>query len=250
MKKLKIQTINKKCTSTVKKLNYNSNNFIILDDDTEIDKQKLNLIIKEINKYDYKVNIVYMKSVATTIINYIKNNCNCLDGIDSIVLLGEGGKRFFKYLNMDNTFSNKEVLCVKWSRYWKGNNSKEFETNIDDFDIEGKRFLIVEDVVASGQTLLNIYEYIKKHGGKIELLITCLIQESSPLVNKSFVPTIAGEVIKKPDDSGQDPFWYPPIYSLRHLLYGDEEMPNIYSVLNNKYFNDENIVENKIKELR
>lgn len=57
-------------------------------------------------------------------------------------------------------------------------------------------------------------------------------------------------VIKKPKDKDLDPFWYPPIYSLRHLIRGDEEMPEIYNVLNEKYFNNEDKVEKLIKRIR
>ena len=249
MKKILIKKIEKKLDKNVKKLGYNSNNFIILDDDTLIEKSNLSKVINEIEKYDYKVNMVYMKEVAKKVEKYINDN-NCLKDIDTVILLGEGGKRFFKHLNANNIFLNKEVYSIKWSRLWDKDKSKYFITNIDEYDIKNKKVLIIEDVVASGGTLLNIDDYLQKSNNTIELLITCLIQECSPLINKSFCKTIAGEVIKEINNGEDDPFWYPPIYSLRHLIYGDEEMPKIYDSLNKRYFNNEDNVERIIKKVR
>ena len=249
MKNILIKKVEKSLDKDVIKLGYNSNNFIVLDDSTVIKKSKLDKIINEIEKYNYKVNIVYMTEIAKKIEEYINDN-NCLKDIDTVILLGEGGTRFFKYINANNVFSNKEVYRIKWSRLWNGDKSEYFTTNIDDFDIRNKKILIIEDVVASGETLLNINDYLQKYNNQIELLITCLIQECSPLINQSFCKTIAGEVIKEISNGEDDPFWYPPIYSLRHLLYGDEEMPNIYDNLNKRYFNGDDDVERIIKEVR
>ena len=97
------------------------------------------------------------------------------------------------------------------------------------------------------QVLYNIIFEIKRKGGNVKKIICAIINESSPLIDKSFAETIvAAKIISK---DSENPFWYPAIYSTRHLFYGDEEMPKFYEVLNDKYFKDDKI-EREIKKMR
>ena len=82
------------------------------------------------------------------------------------------------------------------------------------------------------------------------MIASSLIQESSPIIHQSFSPTFSSVMIRKPKDTSLDPFWYPPIYSLRHLMHGDDEMNSFYKVLNEKYFNNNDKVERAIKRVR
>lgn len=226
----------------------NSNSFFILDDDTKIKSSKLNKIIDEIQLYGYKVNIITMAEISKKVIDFLENSL--IDDFDTIVLLGEGGSKFFSYFKDFSIFKDKKIVNLKWSRSWAGDNANFFVTNIDEFEINDERIIIFEDVIASGETIMNIKDYLENNGNQIMLIITCLMQETSPMANNNFCKTIVGNLINKSTAVDLDPFWYPPIYSLRHLIYGDEEMSEFYKSLNKRYFNSSKTVENLIKKVR
>ena len=217
-------------------------NFIILDDNTYPNKKNINRIGEEISKYDYKVKILSINNLMEKVRNYLYlKNINLKDY--TIVTVGEGGKQVFKALNKDAL----EVIEIKWSRNWKSEISNEFITNIEAFNFKSKNIILIEDVIATGETLYNIIFEIKRKGGNVKKIICAIINESSPLIDKSFAETIvAAKIISK---DSENPFWYPAIYSTRHLFYGDEEMPKFYEVLNDKYFKDDKI-EKEIKKMR
>lgn len=217
-------------------------NFIILDDNTYPNKKNINRIGEEISKYDYKVKILSINNLMEKVRNYLYlKNINLKDY--TIVTVGEGGRQVFKALNKDGL----EVIEIKWSRNWKSEISNEFITNIEAFNFKSKNIILIEDVIATGETLYNIIFEIKRKGGNVKKIICAIINESSPLIDKSFAETIvAAKIISK---DSENPFWYPAIYSTRHLFYGDEEMPKFYEVLNDKYFKDDKI-EKEIKKMR
>ena len=226
----------------------NFNSFFILDDNTQIESSKLDKIKDKIQLFGFQVKVITMEEISKMVINFLSKNL--IDEFDTIILLGTGGSRFFNFFENHMIFKDKKIIKLKWSRSWIGNNSNYFETNIDEFNISEERIIIFEDVVASGETVLNINKYLEKNDNKIVMLITCLMQETSPMNNKNFCKTIVGNVINRSNSLDLDPFWYPPIYSLRHLIYGDEEMSNFYESLNSRYFNGKKDVENLIKEVR
>ena len=217
-------------------------NFIILDDNTYPNKKNINRIGEEISKYNYKVKILSINNLMERVRNYLYlKNINLKDY--TIVTVGEGGRQVLKALNKDAL----EVIEIKWSRNWKSEISNEFITNIEAFNFKSKNIILIEDVIATGETLYNIIFEIKRKGGNVKKIICAIINESSPLIDKSFAETIvAAKIISK---DSENPFWYPAIYSTRHLFYGDEEMPKFYEVLNDKYFKDDKI-EKEIKKMR
>lgn len=238
----------------VKDLQYKSfhlykcnNNFIILDDKTSKINKKIKQIFKLIRNYGYNLKIIDSKKYASKIIKIIKNEN--LE-FNTVILVGTGGKQMFKSIKDNSVFKNKEIYFIKWSREWKKDKSLGFETDLNKYNLKDKKIIIIEDVIASGNTLWTLKKYIEKLYGDVIGILSILIQESSPIINKSFSPTYSVIMINKSRDDGLDPFWYPPIYSLRHLLYGDDEMPFIYKLLNEKYFNNESIVEKEIKKIR
>lgn len=220
--------------------------FIIIDDGTYIPLVKLKRIIKEIDCFGYKACLESMLEEARIVKNYgldmFKRNFNL------VVSVGDGGKRFLNALMQENVFDEK-ILNLVWHRVWKGNHALGFETDIDKFDFKDKKILLIEDVVASGKSLYIVKQEIERLGGQVIGVISGLINESSPIIKKSFVNILSAKKLVSSDKS-LDPFWFPPIYSLRHLIYGDEEMPEIYNEMNEHYFQGNKAVENTIKEIR
>jgi len=225
--------------------NKNNNNFIVLDDRTESITKGIKDVFKSINSYGYNVDVIDIRDSAKEILEDLKTK-----EFDTLLTVGEGGRTVLSSIKNNSFIKQKELILLNWSRSWNKDKSLGFETNIDDYNFKDKRIIILEDVIASGNTLYTLVKEIEKRGGKVEWIYSSLIQESSPLIKKSFCNMTSITVIKKPKDKDLDPFWYPPIYSLRHLIRGDEEMPEIYNVLNEKYFNNEDKVEKLIKRIR
>ncbi len=226
-------------------LEENNNSFIILDDKTFKITSKMNELVELISKYGYQISIVDLKETTKKIINDIETKV-----FDTIITVGTGGKQVYSTIQDENVFKNKNICLMKWNREWDKDKPIGFDTNIDQFDLRGKKIILLEDVIASGNTLFTLKNEIEKRGGSVEWIYSSLIQESSPIIDKNFCNTTAVVVINSPKEESLDPFWYPPIYSLRHLIYGDEEMNSFYEVLNEKYFNGEKRVEQYIKEMR
>ena len=223
----------------------NNNNFIILDDKTFKITSKIIELTKMISQYGYDVDIIDIKDSAIKIVNDLKDK-----DFDTIVTVGTGGRQLYSTIQDNETFKDKNIYLMKWNREWDKDKSLGFDTNINDFDLENKKIILLEDVIASGNTLFTIKNEIENRGGSLEWIYSSLIQESSPIILNNFCNTTAVVKINSLSDKTLDPFWYPAIYSLRHLLSGDDEMNSFYEVLNEKYFNNETKIEQYIKEMR
>lgn len=228
-------------------LNDCSYNFIILNDLSLKSKDILFNIFKEISKYNYQIKMFDISKLAMKIVKRFSKDKLIFD---TIITVGTGGKHFFESIKNNKIFLDKEIINLKWHRLWNKEESLGFETDILDYDLKGKKVLLMEDVIASGSTLITLNNEIKKRGGKVVAIVASLIQETSLFIEKSFASTYVAMKINKTLDITLDPFWYPPIYSLRHLLYGDEEMNDFYKILCEKYFNNEDKIEKLIKYYR
>ena len=216
-----------------------SSDFIILDDKSYF--VDLSEIVDNISLYGYKVKVIDGGQAVNKILNNIDFQ------YDTIVLAGDGGKNIFRQLDKKN-FVNKEIIPLVWHRVWDKDISLGFETDIDNFSFNGKKILIIEDVIASGNTLYTMKENVERMGGTVVGIVAALIQQCSPVAKNCFVKTLSAVRILDLADS-KDPFWYPAIYSVRHLLFGDDEMPDFFKLLNEKYFGDDKI-EKLIKKKR
>lgn len=218
-------------------------NFIVLDDKTYRIDKNVTTIFKKIGTYDYNVFVVNPDNYKSELLDSINNF-----DYDVIVTVGTGGKQIFSVIK--DKLSNHNIINIIWNRAWHNSDSVGFNTNINSFVFKNKKILLVEDVIASGNTLWTLKEEIERLNGTVVGIVSMLIQESSPLFDKSFVPMISLVYVKKPLDANLDPFWFPPIYSLRHLLFGDEEMEEFYDSFNKYYFNNSKEIEDIIKSLR
>ena len=216
-----------------------ASDFIILDDKSYL--IDLSEIIEKISSYGYNVQVIDGGKEVDRIINQIDFD------YDMVVLAGDGGKNIFKQLNQ-SLFDCKEIIPLVWHRVWDNDKSLGFETDIDKYSFKNKKILIVEDVIASGNTLFTMKSSIEEMGGEVVGIVAAIIQQCSPIAKESFVKTLSAIRILDQEGS-KDPFWFPAIYSTRHLLFGDEEMPKFFDLLNEKYFGDDKI-EKLIKEKR
>lgn len=75
-----------------------------------------------------------------------------------------------------NYFDNAENAFI--SAYRKHNNETEFEIKVEYFaspSLENKTLILADPMLATGQSLVSVYESLKKHGTPKEIHITCVI---------------------------------------------------------------------------
>lgn len=159
------------------------------------------------------------------------------------IAVGQGGQRILDFIDWIDDF---QVMKVKFSRVWDENAESTFEHNLDQFDFDNKNFVIIEDVIASGKTIESFTQYIETRGGKVIGIITSNISGTSPLqTSNDDYKIIACTSLESSDDVTQkgsfESHWIPGIYSLRHLFYGEDENPEFYTILAEKYFDGEDL---------
>lgn len=209
--------------------------YIFKDDNFKVNDQKL---ISYIKQY-YNVVVDDLKYCAEDLKNEIYDN-------DYYLCVGEGGKNFYKQLNLVHPIKNKKFMC--WHRTWKGEIEDGIATDIDEIDFPEKKVVLIEDVIASGTTILEIIEKLAQKGVIVKKVITAIISGNSKLLENSPIDIKYARIIGS--KNSLNPFWFPAIYSYRHIFFGDNEMPSIYEIMDEKYFKNEHKIKKIIEEAR
>jgi hypothetical protein len=182
-----------------------------------------------------------LDEIASNITSYLRPRY-LLNNYDYIVGIGDGGFRMLYYLQKTMRLDPKKVVFIKCSHVFLENGKIDFTHDIDSVCWENLKILLVDDVIARGDTVDFVSRQIRNRGGDSLGLISGIISCNSPYFNKCCFPFTCiekGVFYKNIDPFKKDPFWYPPIFSLRHLLFGDLETTNFYKVFSEKYLNCE-----------
>jgi len=91
-----------------------------------------------------------------------------------------------------NYFDDAENAFI--SAYRKHINETEFEIKVEYFaspSLEGKTLILADPMLATGQSILSVYEGLKNHGTPKEIILACVIgsTEAIELLQKHFPPT-------------------------------------------------------------
>ena len=213
--------------------------FFILDDGAT--EYAINEISALIRKYYRRVEIISLKEHAKKI---FENQSELFSSEVMTIALGAGGKNIVSLLSRDFTFP--QLCCCTWSRVWGTEYRTQFQHNLDSIDLCGKQIVIIEDVIASGETLRAVKNYLLERGASIIKVFAAVISGASPMISNQFALNICvgaklnacGLALKDDEFSAH---WYPAIYSLRHLLYGEDENPDFYNTISNLYFDGADI---------
>lgn len=215
--------------------------FFVLDDGSI--KCDFAPLMKFINRYFDDAIIVSLEDKVKALSKDFVSSLLKIDKDTNYITVGEGGERILKYIDW---IDNSTTIALKFSRAWTKNCETNFTHNFNQFYFSGKEFVIVEDVIASGKTLESVSKQIECRGGKIKGIITATISGTSPLNtfndNYNIIACASLESSYAVSNYGSfEAHWFPGIYSLRHLFRGDEENPNFYPILSEKYFHGEDI---------
>lgn len=161
-----------------------------------------------------------------------------------IMSLGQGGAKAVGLLN--NYQLSSRVIKMKCHRLYD-QKCYRFVDDFDSFDFRDKEVILFEDVIASGETILYASKKIKEKGGAIKCILSLTISGASPCIKKSeaFPSIVVGATLNceknEQNVRSLSAHWVPGIYSLRHLLYGEEENPAFYSIIADLYFHGKDI---------
>ena len=91
-----------------------SQNFIILNDLFKKFNIKIKKILKNIKKYNYNIKVFNISILARKVLKCFKK-----DNIyfDTVLTVGTGGKHFFKAIENNKLFLNKEIINLKSSSF-------------------------------------------------------------------------------------------------------------------------------------
>ena len=183
--------------------------------------------------------IKYISGRYNTVVDSLDDCAKALldqiDSNDCYLCVGEGGERFFNAIQKHKQLKNVEFLV--WHRVWSGEKEVGIETNIDQLQLCNKKIVLIEDVVASGETILKIIAKLQQKGCTVTKVVAAIMSGNSKLLHSDNVNIKYARVVGK--KNSKDAFWFPAIYSYRHLFFGDEEMPKIYEIMQDKYFDGE-----------
>jgi uracil phosphoribosyltransferase len=144
--------------------------------------------IGEVLAYEISQSLVYENKVVTTplgtkIVPVPKSNIVLCSILRAGLPLHNG---------LLNYFDDAENAFI--SAYRKHINETEFEIKVEYFaspSLEGKTLILADPMLATGQSILSVYEGLKKHGTPKEIILACVIgsTEAIELLQKHFPPT-------------------------------------------------------------
>ena len=146
---------------------------------------------------------------------------------ERIYAIGTGGEEVMRY------FPSRSFDTIPLQRLWK-NEFNDYYSDLPCLNITSP-CCFVDDVVGSGKTLWFVKENIsEQHAAAF-----CLIYNNNPSQYKDkngilgYKETIASVIV---DGIRGEPYWFPAIYSVRHLLEKPKKNPNYISNMAKRYF--------------
>jgi len=144
--------------------------------------------IGEILAYELSQSLDYENSVVTTplgtkIVPIPKNDIILCSILRAGLPLHNG---------LLNYFDDAENAFI--SAYRKHINNTEFEIKVEYFaspSLEGKTLILADPMLATGQSIVSVYEGLKNHGIPKKIILACVIgsTEAIDLIEKHFPPT-------------------------------------------------------------
>lgn len=211
-------------------------NMFILDDTNcykihKKNKEKLLKLFEYIETSNIKMEIISFGEIAKTIkddvVKMIKDK-----KIDCVILIGNGGKLLFHELEKIIEIKNIDIVSFMFQKKW----SKEEKNAVIGNNIAGKNILLLDDVVATGDTIREVVSEIDRNEGNIKGIVVGVMSENYKEIDK--ISIIGYKLCNKEKGNSKDnPFWFPPIYSIRHILNNENGMPYFAETFADKYFN-------------
>ena len=213
--------------------------FFLLDDG--IEKEKRDAAYDFIHSNFFEPTMINLSNAA----KLLYQRCTFLleDQENIIVALGQGGALIGDYLL--EYMPAKSIYKVQCHRQWADPANYSFQHNINTYNLLGKRIILIEDVIASGETIALAISAVTKAGGTVIAILSATISGESPLQanhgDYNIIVAVSLESKSYCNDKGSNAHWFPAIYSFRHLFYGEDENPHFYEILADLYFNGFNI---------
>ncbi|CAM1334439.1 protein of unknown function [Tenacibaculum aestuariivivum] len=125
-----------------------------------------------------------------------------------------------------NYFDDAENAFISAYRYHP-NNDKEFEIKVEYFAspiIEGKTLLLIDPMIASGRSLVAVYEAIKKYGTPKEIQIVAVLgaEEGVQYIAKHFPVNTSLWIAAIDEELDNKGYIVPGLGDAGDLAYGEK----------------------------
>tara|TARA_R110001583_G_scaffold27778_1_gene99000 strand:- start:32991 stop:33641 length:651 start_codon:yes stop_codon:yes gene_type:complete len=159
--------------------------------------------IGEILAYELSLSLDYQSKVVTTPLG----TKNVQVPKNDIVLCSILRAGLPLHTGLLNYFDDSENAFI--SAYRKHINETEFEIKVEYFaspSLEGKTLILADPMLATGQSLLSVFEGLKKHGTPKEIYLACvigstqaieLIKQHFPSTTKLWIATVDDKLNEK-----------------------------------------------------
>lgn len=187
------------------------------------------LILNDLNIPDVSPLTDFISKYMDCVVYDINDLCKPLKynfNSKNVYAVGDGGKTVLGNINVKDF----DVIPIK--RIWKDGKLLGF-SNIENVKIK-EESVLVDDVIGSGETF-----YYLNSAGVSDIDAVSLIMNSNPSDFKDengvkgYKNTTCTLLV---EGDGTDSYWYPAVYSLRHILWKPKENPWYLRNISRQYF--------------
>lgn len=202
-----------------------------IDDNEEVVQDLLDFVnYLRMNKFYFKfLDIFYIAKLVVDALgrSFFENK--------TFVSVGTGGYRFKSAIER---YADFKLVSYQMECH------HDMRTNIISYNsdlslLQENNITILEDYIASGKTIENVSQFFLNRGIDIETVVSAAGNVNANVASNTRI--ICG-VLLTGAKIGQDPYWYPPFYSFRHIRNRENGQANFWEMVYEKYFPNSKIV--------
>lgn len=217
------------------------NNYNIVEEEVEAIRSFLNILKDNYNLHIREITFDDMaERLAQDINDFVEKN-----NVDTIIALGNGGEYLYNSLAC---YFNKKIkkIKVKCRKKWL-NNLNESYICLEKKQNYGLKNIVLDDVMVTGDSVIEMEKEISMQGG--ELLKVYIGVKSFKCCYNKLPVKCAFEVKSRKEKirNSNDLFWYPPIYSIRHIINFENGLKDFPKVISEKYFEGDIYIEESLE---
>lgn len=203
-----------------------SNEFYLLDDLTSLDTA--DKVFQYIKQYGYSTRIITMHEC----VKYLSYHLNKFSSDKVyIVSIGKGGEILLRLLK-EYFLYDFSCLELTYSQIIVQNRIIGYNTNFENYNWYNKNILVIEDIIYTGNTIIDFINRLINNGGTLIGVLSCIACVDCD--NKLPHIRITSKYLLSKKNKK-----LPPVYSYRHLLYGEGNYCEFYENIEQLYFGGE-----------
>lgn len=156
--------------------------------------------------------------------------------VELLITLGTGGKYLLNSMRYKKEIAT-DIINIKCQKI--NSDIVKIEKNIL---FSAKKIVLLDDVLATGDTIINVNNYLNKLGNQTIKAFVGVMNGQCAFNAMPLYYSISVGCLDKPIIKKDELYWYPPIFSLRHIINHENGLSCFAEIFAVKYFkNDERI---------